>query len=73
MHDIYDRKLEKRGEKVDKEYRLRLSLSPLLALRIAFRECDVFFLGTASKNGGNNSSSESRGDVVHRSDVHVDA
>ena len=44
-----------------------------MALRIAFRECDVFFLGTASKNGGNNSSNESRGDAVHLNDVHVDA
>jgi hypothetical protein len=44
----------------------------LFALRIAFRECDVFFLGTASKNGGNNSSNESRGDAVHLNDVHVD-
>jgi len=52
---------------------LRLSLRPLLALRIAFRECDVFFLGTASKNGGNNSSNESSGDAAHLNDVHVDA
>ena len=43
-----------------------------MALRIAFRECDVFFLGTASKNGGNNSSNESSGDAVHLNDVHVD-
>ena len=44
-----------------------------MALRIAFRECDVFFLGTASKNGGNSSSSESSGDAVHLNVVHVDA
>ena len=52
---------------------LRLSLRPLLALRIAFRECDVFFLGTASKNGGNNSSNELSGDTVHPNVVHADA
>jgi len=44
-----------------------------LALRIAFRECDVFFLGTASKNGGNNSSNESSGDAAHPNVAHVDA
>ena len=73
MHNIYHRTLEKHGKKIDGKYTLRLSLRPLLALRIAFRECDVFFLGTASKNGGNNSSNESRGDAVHLNDVHVDA
>ena len=61
------------GSKFDKVHALRLSLRPLLALRIAFRECDVFFLGTASKNGGNSSNNESRGDAVHLNDVHVDA
>ena len=65
-------KLESYREKTE-EYTLRLSLSPLFALRIAFRECDVFFFGTASKNGGNNSSKESRGDADHLNDVHVDA
>ena len=73
MHNIYLRKLENCDRKPDEEYALRLSLRPLLALRIALRECDVFFLGTASKNGGNNSSSESRGEAVHLNDVHVDA
>lgn len=43
-----------------------------MALRIAFRECDVFFFGTASKNGGNNSSNESSGDAAHLNGVHVD-
>jgi hypothetical protein len=37
---------------------LCLSLSPLFADRMAFRECDTFFLGTARTNGGNKSSSE---------------
>lgn len=32
-------------------YPLVLSVKPLFALRIAFRECDVFFLGTASRKG----------------------
>lgn len=72
MHKICRRKLENYGEKIDEKCALRLSLRPLLALRIAFRECDVFFFGTASKNGGNNSSSESRGDAVHLNDAHVD-
>ena len=72
MHDIYHINLEKHRWGVGRRYALRLSLRPLLALRIAFRECDVFFLGTASKNGGNNSSNESRGDAVHLNDVHVD-
>lgn len=61
------------GGETNNTYALRLSLRPLLALRIAFRECDVFFFGTASKNGGNNSNSESSGDAVHLNDVHVDA
>lgn len=43
-----------------------------MALRIALRECDVFFLGTASRNEGNNSSNESRGDAVHLNEGHVD-
>lgn len=44
---------------------LCLSLRPLFALRIAFLECEVFFLGTASRNGGNNSINDSSGDEVH--------
>lgn len=66
-------KLEGYGGRADEKYALRLSLRPLLALRIALRECDTFFLGTASKNGGNNSSNESRGDAVHLNDAHVGA
>ena len=73
MDNIYGIESADCGGKIDKEHALRLSLRPLLALRIAFRECDVFFLGTASRNGGNNSSNESRGDAVHLNDVHVDA
>jgi len=73
MHNICHTKLENYSKKIGKVHALRLSLRPLLALRIAFRECDVFFLGTASKNGGNNSSNESSGDAVHLKDVHVDA
>ena len=34
------------------EYRLFLSFKPLFALRMAFFECDVFFLGTARRNDG---------------------
>ena len=37
---------------------LCLSFRPLLALLIAFRECDVFFFGTASSHGGKSSRSE---------------
>ena len=72
MHNIYH-KIRELWYKKKQANALRLSLRPLLALRIAFRECDVFFLGTASKNGGNNSSNESSGDAAHLSDVHVDA
>ena len=72
MYDVCRITSGSHGEKVEKGHALRLSLRPLLALRIAFRECDVFFLGTASKNGGNNSSSESRGDTAHLNDVHAD-
>lgn len=32
-----------------------MSFKPLFALLMAFLECDVFFFGTASKNGGSNS------------------
>ena len=32
---------------------------------MAFRECDVFFLGTASRNGGNNSSTEAKLGSLH--------
>ena len=73
MDNVYRIRSADCGSNICEVYALRLSLRPLLALRIAFRECDVFFLGTASKNGGNNSSNESRGDAVHLNDVHVDA
>jgi len=73
MDNVYRVRSANRGGNFDRRHALRLSLRPLLALRIAFRECDVFFLGTASKNGGNNSNNESRGDAVHLNDVHVDA
>lgn len=39
------------------ERALCLSFSPLPDARIAFRECDTFFFGTASRNGGNICSS----------------
>lgn len=42
------------------EHILRLSLSPLLALLIDLRECDVFFLGTARSHGGRSSKRDSR-------------
>jgi len=73
MDNVYRMRSANCGINFDMAHVLRLSLRPLLALRIAFRECDVFFLGTASKNGGNSSSNESRGDAVHLNDVHVDA
>jgi hypothetical protein len=38
---------------------LCLSFRPLLALRIPFLECDVFFFGTASNHGGNSSRIDS--------------
>lgn len=37
---------------------LCLSFNPLLALLIAFLECEVFFFGTASNHGGKSSSKE---------------
>lgn len=37
-----------------------LSLRPLCALRMALREWDTFFLGTASTIGGSNSHSDWR-------------
>jgi hypothetical protein len=36
---------------------LSLSFKPLFALRIDFRECETFFLGTARAMGGNSSRS----------------
>jgi hypothetical protein len=43
---------------------LRLSFSPLFAERMALRECEVFFFGTAKRMGGNRSSNERRGVVA---------
>ena len=37
-------------------YVLCLSLRPLFALLIAFRECETFDFGTARRKGGNRSS-----------------
>jgi len=39
---------------------LCLSFNPLLAARIDFRECDTFFFGTASRNGGKRSTRDAR-------------
>jgi len=44
---------------------LCLSFSPLLALRIAFRECDVFFFGTAKRNGGKRSRNDCNDGIDH--------
>ena len=41
---------------------LCLSFNPLFALRIDFLECETFFFGTASKNGGMSSMSDSHAD-----------
>ncbi len=46
-------------------YSLSLSFKPLFALRMAFRECDVFFLGTASSHGGKSSSREGSAGMAH--------
>ena len=46
-------------------YLLCLSLRPLFALRIAFRECETFFLGTARRNGGMRSRREGRSGIDH--------
>ena len=40
----------------DGAHALCLSLRPLFALLIAFRECDTFDFGTAKRNGGKRSS-----------------
>lgn len=40
------------------KYTLDLSFSPLFDARIALRECDTFFFGTAQRIDGKNSSSE---------------
>jgi len=37
----------------------------LFALRIAFRECETFFLGTARRNGGMISRREGRSGIDH--------
>jgi hypothetical protein len=42
----------------DERYILCLSLRPLFALLIAFREWDVFDFGTAKRKGGKRSSNE---------------
>ena len=44
---------------------LCLSLRPLFALRIAFRECDTFFLGTAKTKDGMMSRREGRSGIDH--------
>ena len=41
-----------------RKYALSLSFKPLLADLIAFRECETFFFGTASRNGGKSSHNE---------------
>ena len=41
-------------------YARLLSFRPLLALRIAFREWDTFFFGTARRKGGRSSSNDCR-------------
>jgi hypothetical protein len=46
-------------------YPLCLSLRPLFALRMAFRECETFFLGTARRNGGMRSRREGRSGIDH--------
>ena len=42
----------------DERYILCLSLRPLFALLIAFREWDVFDFGTAKRKGGKRSNNE---------------
>ena len=52
--------IRKNKPKKKKHDILCLSFNPLLAARIAFRECDTFFFGTASKNGGKRSTRDWR-------------
>ena len=44
---------------------LCLSFNPLFALRIALRECDVFFFGTANTKGGKSSNKDWSEGIVH--------
>jgi len=43
--------------------KLLLSFKPLLALLMAFLEWEVFFFGTASRNGGRSSSNDWSGGI----------
>ena len=40
------------------KHALVLSFKPLFAARMAFRECETFFFGTARRNGGKSSKSD---------------
>lgn len=42
---------------------LSLSFNPLFAARMAFRECETFFFGTASTTEGNSSHNDRNGGI----------
>lgn len=52
---------------------LSLSFKPLFALRILLRECETFFLGTASSHGGKSSSKEPNEGMLQPNDLGASA
>jgi len=65
MHEIYAVVVSVNGHSLNNRHPLCLSLRPLFALRMAFRECDTFFFGTARRNGGMRSRREGRRGIDH--------
>ncbi len=65
MHQVCRKRHDRDKYTVEDFYTLCLSLRPLFALRMAFRECDTFFLGTARRNGGMISRREGRSGIDH--------
>ena len=55
---LQDDTSETRYSERDGRRALVLSFRPLFDARIAFRECETFFFGTAKRNGGKSSKSD---------------
>lgn len=64
MHQVW-RCLSHPTQYIPLTHSLCLSFNPLLALLMAFRECETFFLGTASSHGGNSSRREGNDGMAH--------
>jgi hypothetical protein len=65
MHEIYVVVVNVNRHDLNGCHPLCLSLRPLFALRMAFRECETFFFGTARRNGGMRLRREGRRGIDH--------